>query len=239
MNKTNIEWTDFSWNPVTGCTKISAGCKNCYAEAMMKRIDKCRSFGNVQLHWDRVSQPVDRKKAAKIFVCSMADLFHDNVMFEFIDTVYYAMTKRPQHTFQILTKRPKRAIEYYNHLFGIARFGGFPFKNVWFGVSAETQWRADERIPLLLEIPAAVRFVSVEPQLNYIDLTRYLDRLDWVIVGGETGRYARPFDLNWARAIKEQCKEAGVPFFFKQTGGQPNLKDLDGVIYHSFPKVKE
>lgn len=232
MQQSNIEWTDFTWNPVTGCTKISAGCKNCYAASMTKRFEKeWGPFSKITEHADRLADPMKRNKAAKIFVCSMSDLFHEEVTSDFIDAVFGVMEVCPAHPFQVLTKRPERMKEYLLNY--------YTPKNVWLGVSAETQGRADERIPVLLEIPAAVRFVSVEPQLNYIDLTRYLDKLDWVIVGGETGRYARPFDLNWARALREQCQSAGVPFFFKQTGGNPNRKDLDGVIYHSYPKVME
>jgi protein gp37 len=232
MQPSNIEWTDFTWNPVT---KISAGCKNCYAASMTKRFEKeWGPFHKITPHVGRLSEPTRRKKGAKIFVCSMSDLFHENVPSDFIDVLFSIIDICPQHTFQILTKRAERMREYLSSKITLAK----PFKNVWLGVSAETQGRADERIPVLLEIPAAVRFVSVEPQLNYIDLTRYLEKLDWVIVGGETGRYARPFDLNWARALRGQCQGAGVPFFFKQTGGNPNRKDLDGVIYHSYPKVK-
>jgi protein gp37 len=234
MQRSAIEWTDFTWNAVTGCSKISQGCKNCYAATMTKRFEKqWGPFNKIQEHAERLADPAKRKKGVKIFVCSMSDLFHEEVTYVFIDQIYAVMRESPQHTFQVLTKRPKRMAEYYN------RFGGMtggPMKNLWVGVSAENQGRADERIPVLLEVPAAVRFVSVEPQLNYIDLTRYLDKLDWVIVGGETGRYARPFDLNWARDLREQCRAAGVPFFFKQTGGRPNLKTLDGMIYNEFPK---
>lgn len=236
MQPSNIDWTEFTWNPVTGCTKVSAGCKHCYAETMMRRFDKTRSFADVQMHWKRLGEPEKRKKETMIFVCSMSDLFHDGVTFKFLDHVYTIMSGCPQHTFQVLTKRPQRALEYYGSENNPAMLYGYPLKNVWFGVSAETQGRADERLPLLFEIPAAVRFVSVEPQLGYINLSRYLDKLDWVIVGGESGRGARPFDLNWARAIREQCHEAGVPFFFKQGGAPDNAKDLDGAIYHSYPK---
>jgi protein gp37 len=224
-----ISWTDYTWNPVTGCTKISPGCKNCYAASLTKRFEKeWGLFSKITEHKDRLDEPMKHRKPAKIFVCSMSDLFHKDISDSFLDEVFNVMADCKQHIFQILTKRSERMKEYLT--------GKEILANIWFGVSAENQGRADERIPLLLKVPARVRFISVEPQLQYIDLSRYLNQLDWVIVGGESGRGARGFDLNWARAIKEQCETANVPFFFKQTGGRPNIDTLDGVEYKNFPK---
>lgn len=268
MSKTKIEWTDKTWNPVTGCTKISEGCKNCYAETMANRLQKMDSpkYKNgfkVTCHPDTLGEPLKWKKGVKIFVCSMADLFHEDVPFEFIDKVFAVMALCPQHTFQILTKRPDRMREYMdlstdNRAESIGaglreltvgmRSGliDLPLPNVWLGVTAENQEQADKRIPILLQIPAVVRFVSIEPMVGAVDLTKYWDNvggmpparkigetntyvasLDWVILGGESGANARPMHPDWVRKVKGDCKEAGVPFFFKQWGEWKAFYDRD------------
>jgi len=240
MNKSSIEWTEVTWNPVTGCTKVSAGCKNCYAESIFKRFEKkWHKFGDVTCHEDRLQQPSKIKKPSKIFVNSMSDLFHKDVPFAFIDKVMKVIEDNPQHTFQILTKRPEIALEYFRSW--TIHFG-FP-ENIWLGVSVENQKSANRRIPILLDIPAKVRFLSCEPLLGEINLNfiepndgAVIDSLsgeinnyygdfvgsssaiDWVIVGGESGQNARPMHPHWVRSIRDQCQEAGVPFFFKQWG---------------------
>ncbi len=232
MNKTKIEWTDRTWNPVTGCTKVSQGCKNCYAERLYERFNGPHSFKKVLTHPERLQQPLKWKQPSKIFVNSMSDLFHEDVPFYFIDHVFMTMALCNQHIFQILTKRPERMIEYFsNHPAEILKPGFLPLKNVWLGVSVEDQATANERIPLLLQVPASIRFLSCEPLLGQIWLrsvieqnygkdiyTDYLTGINWVIVGGESGPKARPMHPDWARSIRDQCKEAGVPFFFKQWG---------------------
>ena len=255
---TKIAWTDESWNPVVGCTKISAGCKNCYAEKMACRLsameEKKTPFkprynrvvingewvGNTICREPALEIPLRWRKPRKIFVCSMGDLFHPSVPFEFIEKVFSVIDRCPQHTFQILTKRPKRMAEYIKGEwckedssmgFGAAVMENFP--NLWLGVTCENQKCADERIPILLQIPAAVRFVSIEPMLGAIQLNKihpldgqhwmrsvegHYKALDWVIVGGESGPGARPMHPDWVRSIRDQCQAAGVPFFFKQWG---------------------
>ena len=244
MSKTKIEWTDRVWNPVTGCTKVSQGCKNCYAETIAKRFWGDRLFSDVQCHPDRLSQPERWRKPAKVFVNSMSDLFHEQVSDHFIDHVFNIMAGC-DHTFQILTKRPERMMEYMTRISQVAKID-YAWPNVWLGVSVEDQATADERIPLLLQTPAAVRFVSCEPLLGPVDLNKKficpecggagfedsvycsfctgaqaispIYRLDWVICGGESGPHARPMHPDWASSLRDQCQAAGVPFFFKQWG---------------------
>ena len=236
---TKIEWTDETWNPVTGCCKVSAGCKHCYAEREWPRMTRLvpayagRAFSDVRCHEERLSQPLRWKKPRRIFVNSMSDLFHEDVPREFIWQVFEVMEKCPQHTFQILTKRAKRMRREVTNAFDMLCVGWLP--NVWIGVSVENQAAADERIPLLLDTPAAVRWISAEPLLGPVDLlaTPAGDilcrcagclsmtpdtRLDWVVVGGESGPNARPMHPAWARSLRDQCAAAGVPFLFKQWG---------------------
>ena len=222
MSNTKIEWATKVWNPVTGCSKVSAGCKSCYAETYAKRFWGKRKFTDVQCHEDKLDQPFHWKKPQRIFVNSMSDLFHESIPFTFIDSVFEIMGFAKQHIFIILTKRPKRMKEFYNwtHIFN--HFG--MMDNVWLGASVEDQKTADERIPLLLQTPAAVRFISAEPLLERIEffgLQPFINdpkfnKLDWVICGGESGKNARPVHPDWARSLRDQCKEANVPFFFKQ-----------------------
>jgi protein gp37 len=243
LGKTKIEWTEYSWNPVSGCTPISEGCQNCYAKRMANRLrGRCGYPADepfkVTLHKDRLEEPLRWKKPRRVFVCSMGDLFHEDVprwmRFEVMDIILQAK----QHTFLILTKRPANMKEFFEWYYSKAGRTIETIKNLWLGVTAENQQRADERIPILLQIPAAVRFVSVEPMLGPVDLSlsdgvdlsmsvgtglkpgkSYLiNSLDWVICGGETGPGARPMHPDWVRNLRNQCQEAGVPFFFKQWG---------------------
>lgn len=246
---TSIEWTDVTWNPVTGCDKVSAGCKNCYAEGVADRFfakqyapngdGSPRKFTDVRSHPDRLEQPLHWKKPRRVFVNSMSDLFHESVPEEFIRAVFTIMRQAQQHTFQVLTKRPERMLEIIgtwqkNGL--LLREGyGCVLPNVWLGVSVESQKFADERIPLLLQTPAAVRFLSVEPMLEEVDLQHFqehlpssfhfgwLEGIHWVICGGESGPGARMFRPEWATSLMKQCKAAEVPFFMKQMGSYPVL----------------
>lgn len=237
MSKSKIEWTDRTWNPVTGCTKVSQGCKNCYAERMYDRFHGHGSFKNVICHEDRLNQPLKWKEPSLVFVNSMSDLFHEDVPFEFIDSCFIVMAESKRHTFQILTKRPARLIEY---LKTSLLEENWPLSNVWLGVSVEDQKNAEERIPLLLQVPAAIRFLSCEPLLGPVNISSwfypkelvgmevrsydgdqqsYLKQdIHWVITGGESGPAARPMHPDWARFLRDQCAAAGVPFFFKQWG---------------------
>lgn len=235
MQASTIEWTDATWNPVTGCTKVSPGCKNCYAEAIAKRFWKGRKFTDVRCHPERLGQPLKWRNPRRVFVNSMSDLFHEEVPSYFVDDVVSVMKRAEQHVFQILTKRPSRMIEYFDST--NARTDGWPLPNVWLGVSIEDQEHANERIPLLFRTPAAVRFVSCEPLLGPINLEGICstptcfnalrpgyyvpEKLDWVIVGGESGPDARPCNVAWIRQIVEQCGVAEVPVFVKQLGSRP------------------
>jgi protein gp37 len=253
MGKTTIEWCTHVWNPVTGCTKVSPGCKNCYAERLSKRFGK--DFSKVELQPDRLDQPLHWRKPRRIFVNSMSDLFHEAVPEEFIDRVFGVMSLADRHTFQILTKRPERMRDWMSpdrlvevnrhHEETVLRSGkrqeiwdlnrrkdawspsvrNWPLPNVWLGVSVEDQKSADERIPLLLETPAAVRFVSYEPALGSVDFAEWLaastplrSGLGWIIAGGESGPNARPSHPDWFRSVRDQCVAAGVPYFFKRWG---------------------
>lgn len=307
-DRSSIEWTDATWNPVRGCSRVSEGCRNCYAENVAARFSgaglpyeglihpSTRAWnGKVRLVDDVLEQPLRWRRPRRIFVNSMSDLFHDNVPFDYVDRVMAVMALAERHTFQILTKRPARMLEYFRRLAAVAtdhrnkkgaptfdergvlnfrhmyrHFGHakplpdvWPLPNVWLGVSVENQDAADERIPLLLQVPACVRWLSCEPLLGPISFRwtpyahqasgqtpgDYLDqhgrvnhlealrKLNWVVVGGESGRAARPMHPEWARAIRSQCEEAEVPFFFKQWGeyvphAQSGL-DLNACYDHS------
>lgn len=211
---TLIAWTDETWNPTTGCHKVSPGCENCYAEALSLRFGRSQkpwtaknAPENVQLHPDRLRKPYTIKKPSRIFVNSMSDLFHPLIPDEFIAQVFAVMVDTPQHTYQILTKRPERA----------ATWPGPWTPNIWMGASVEDQRRADERIPHLLRCGATIKFLSCEPLLGPVDISAYAGRLDWVIVGGESGRGYRPMDHAWARGLRDQCIEASARYFFKQS----------------------
>ncbi|PVA66190.1 DUF5131 family protein [Mycobacteroides abscessus] len=248
-DKTGIEWADSTWNPITGCDKVSPGCDHCYAETFAERWRGTPGhyFENgfdVQLRPDKLDLPLRWTKPRRIFVNSMSDLFHDRVTDEFIARVFAVMALAPQHTFQVLTKRHGRMRSLLNSDRFIEQFQEawettpgpdgpeayappWPLPNVWLGVSAEDQKRADLRIPALLDTPAAVRFVSAEPLLGPINLHTdpieagspfWGSQLNWVIVGGESGPGARPMHPDWARSMRDQCVAAAVPFLFKQWG---------------------
>lgn len=273
-DKTGISWTTSTWNPLRGCSRVSEGCRNCYAETVAARFsgpgqpyegvaDKSRSgskwTGEVKLIEHMLDQPLRWNRQRRIFVNSMSDLFHESVPDEWVDQIFAIMAAAHWHQFQVLTKRPERMKKYFEDEHRVAqrwidasfkmvgsmpslkRVGWtwaqedmpWPLPNVWMGVSVENQETADKRIPLLLDTPAAVRFISAEPLLGPVDL-RHIDQdhdcyfnalsssigpnLDWVIVGGESGLGARPMHPDWARKLRDQCAEASVPYFFKQWG---------------------
>ncbi|MBN2138571.1 MAG: phage Gp37/Gp68 family protein [Sedimentisphaerales bacterium] len=231
-----IEWTESTWNPVTGCTKISPGCKNCYAERLAKRLKAMgqpnyRNGFRVTLHPHVLDIPLHWKKPRMIFVNSMSDLFHKKVPTDFIFKVFEVMSKAEHHRFQVLTKRSERLRELDNRL-------TWP-ENTWMGVTIET---ADylSRLDDLRQTHAAIKFVSFEPLLGPVpDID--LDGIDWVIVGGESGPRARPMQPDWATDIRDQCLDAGVPFFFKQWGGINKKKTgriLDNRIWNNMPKER-
>lgn len=276
--KTSIEWTDATWNPTRGCSRVSPGCVNCYAERIAARFSKgdaarikgtspfsgFATMKNGEPHWtgrvelisEKLEEPLHWKKPRRIFVNSMSDLFHESLPDEAIDQVFAVMALCPQHTFQVLTKRAKRMLAWFNSRRPegqlpnspaqriaeiIARKATepwhtqdepfpWPLPNIWLGVSVENQEYADERIPLLLQTPAAVRFVSYEPALGPVNFETYvcrdyrdgtpaeLPKLDWIIAGGEGGPGARPPHPQWFRDVRDACQAAGVAFFFKQWG---------------------
>lgn len=299
---TSIEWTDRTWNPVRGCSRVSEGCRNCYAETMAARFSApggpfagfanranggSKWTGRVELVPGKLAEPLSWRKPQRCFVNSMSDLFHEALPFEDIAAVFGVMAAAPHITFQILTKRPERMNEFFSWLPTIVALDGspqaaciilaeqqgagnrhslasriesaddlerWPLPNVQLGVSVENQGAAGARIPLLLECPAAVRFVSYEPALGPVDFTGlrsaghsgWIDALgkrehrgpacferdtgiDWLIVGGESGPGARPFDLAWARSTVEQCKAAGVPVFVKQLGARPFFRPDESI----------
>lgn len=284
-DRTTIEWTDATWNPIRGCTRVSEGCRNCYAEIMAARFSDPGQWGHgiarrvklpdggtdhrwtgkLELIETRLDQPLRWRAPRRIFVNSTSDLFHEAALDEWIDRVFAVMALAPQHTFQVLTKRPERMREYLAANPGIRirtempRIAGplpviemdWPLPNVWLGTSVEDQASADARIPHLLATPAAVRFVSAEPLLGPVDLDEIAiprpdlrasviwsalrgwggapAKLDWVIVGGESGPGARPMRPDWARSLRDQCVAAGVPFFFKQWGEWGHALHMPGV----------
>ncbi len=276
-----IEWTDATWNPITGCTLVSDGCRNCYAaelaatrlkhhpsrEGLARRNANgvAKFTGEVRFNAQWLDQPLRWQKPRRVFVCAHGDLFHESVPDDWIDQVFAVMALCPQHTFQVLTKRPERMREYMNSLEGRSdelvdlasgldwnralgsslievteanedRFEGwlarFPLPNVWLGVSVEDQATAEARIPDLLQTPAAVRWLSCEPLLGPVDLKGWTSpgwvgdirraqpaaSINWVVVGGESGKAARPMHPDWVRAIRDKCSETGTLFFFKQWG---------------------
>lgn len=230
--QSKIEWTEQTWNPTVGCTKISPGCKNCYAETMAKRLQAMGMHGyengfRLTLMPERLAEPLERRKPTIYFVNSMSDLFHEKVPFAYIRQVFDVMSRAPQHTFQVLTKRAERMAEFCR---GIE----VP-PNIWLGVSVENRQHGIPRIAVLREVDAFIRFLSVEPlleNLGKIDLRG----IQWVIVGGESGARARPMRPEWVDGIKRQCDQAGVAFFFKQWGawgadGEKRSKKANGRKY--------
>jgi len=244
---TKIEWADATWNPITGCTPISEGCQNCYAKRMANRL--AGRFGypaddpfRVTLHPDRLEEPMHWRKPRRIFVCSMSDLFHPDVPDRFIQRVFNVMTHpfssaAYHHTFMLLTKRPERILTGHAE-----RFAEWP--HIWLGVTIESAKHVD-RASILRQIPASVRFISVEPMLSALpnmDMTG----IHWVICGGETGPGARPMRAHWARDLRDQCQLAGVPFFFKRWGSYYNgdalhpeqERILDGREWNEYPQCE-
>jgi protein gp37 len=309
MGKTSIEWATDTWSPITGCTPVSAGCKNCYAKRMAKRLaGRCgypeapHEF-RVTVHDDKMDEPLRWRKPRRVFVCSMGDLFHENVNGTTIRRAWATMALCPQHRFLVLTKRPRSMCYEMNALRGLADSENWtlsqlcrPLPNVWLGVTAENQEMADERIPVLLSIPAAGHFVSYEPALGPVDFgpwlqpywnaqelsrrngrwgtcgdcprdgegnvyperCKYTSRydhqlptgvwLDWTIAGAETGPGARPSHPDWFRQVRDDCREAGVPFLFKSWGGPQREgwviggqlyagRLLDGVLHDEYPEM--
>lgn len=230
--KTKIEWTEATWNPTTGCTKVSEGCRNCYAEKMAKRLQamgtkRYRNGFQLTLHPDLIDLPLRWKKPRKIFVNSMSDLFHQEVPDDFIRQVFRTMNQASHHIFQVLTKRPERVAAMAH------RLNWTP--NIWMGTSVENM-RVIERVAHLRQVPARVRFLSCEPLLGPLQLN--LDGIHWVIVGGESGPGARPLDGDWVREIRDQCIKKRVAFFFKQWGGVRKDKTgrmLDGRTWDEMP----
>jgi len=271
MTKSKIEWTDEVWNPVTGCTKVSQGCKHCYAETIANRFwatqyppnedGSPRKFTDVRLHPERLEDPLKWKKPRRVFVNSMSDLFHESVPGDYIRQVLWTIQRCGWHTFMVLTKRPKRMMRWFSY---DPEMPVLP--NMWLGVSVEDQKTANARIPILLQTPAAVRFVSYEPALGPVDFASIngalsswfrngdIDvvdegRLHWIIMGGESGPGARPMHPDWARSVRDQCQATGVSFFFKQWGGPTKIKIvvdsklvvhrmLDGREWNEFPEAK-
>lgn len=213
MSQSKIEWTEATWNPSTGCNKVSAGCKNCYAETMARRLQAMRAPGyengfEFTIMPSRLSIPLKTKKPTKYFVNSMSDLFHEDMPFEFLDRVFDVIRETPRHTYQILTKREDRLVEY----FGKSKVPD----NVWLGVSVENK-KTKHRIDALRKVNAKIRFLSLEPLLEGLGKLN-LKNIHWVIVGGESGPKARPMKQDWAVKIQEQCDDQNVSFFFKQWG---------------------
>jgi len=243
MKKSKIEWTEETWNPTTGCTKVSAGCKNCYAEVMANRLKAMGTPGyengfEFTLMPERLEQPLKKKKATKYFVNSMSDLFHEKMPKVFLDKILGVINLTPQHIYQILTKREDAMFEYFNKK-------QIP-ENIWLGVSVEDKKNGVPRIDKLRNINASIKFLSVEPLLEdigQIDLTG----IDWVIVGGESGAKARPMKKEWALSVKKQCEEQNVAFFFKQWGTwgadgvkrskKSNGRILEGKVWSEYPEL--
>ena len=310
MNKTNISWTKYTWNPITGCTPISDGCKNCYAKIVHERFNDTL-FNEIMMHPDRLIEPIKTRKPTLVFVGSMTDIFHEDIPTEWIDEVFHSMMRSIHVTFQILTKRPQRMKEYIDGLLedGIIRIAstpmeprltasevGFvrkwektflwhgrcfddiasefiygkhgvdikhPFHNIWFGVTAENQKQADIRIPILLDTKVTNRFLSIEPLIDEVDISKYLDekqlldtyfyenevqktkqaifnKIDWVIVGGETGAKSRTRNMQpiWVDKIFNDCKRNETKFFFKQWGNSKPKNDdkYEFEYYQNIPK---
>lgn len=242
--KSQIEWTEQTWNPTTGCTKTSPGCKHCYAEVMSARLHamKARGYENgfqLTLMPERLDQPLKRKKPTVYFVNSMSDLFHEDIPDSYLDDVFSVIEKTPQHTYQILTKRAERLPDYFNQR-------RCP-TNVWLGVSVEDRKFGVPRIDQLKRVNASIRFLSIEPLLEDIG-TIDLNGIHWVIVGGESGPKARPMKPEWVENIKTQADKTGVAFFFKQWGGwgadgvkrhkKANGREFSGKIWDQMPELR-
>jgi len=234
-----IEWTDATWNPVTGCTKISAGCDHCYAERFSERFRGTPSHPfesgfDLTLRPERLDQPLRWRQPRMIFVNSMSDLFHKEIPHEFIARIFDTMERANWHTYQVLTKRSSLMRNFLRHRYGSARSPA----HMWFGVSIEDGTKLS-RLRHLQETPAGVRFLSIEPLIGPVGQVD-LRGIDWVIVGGESGPQARPMRHEWVRTIRDQCEAADVAFFFKQWGGlrpKSGGRKLDGREWNQFPRV--
>jgi len=241
--KHRIEWTEQTWNPSAGCTKVSSGCKNCYAEKMAIRLQAIGMEGyengfDFSIVPSRLNVPLKRKKATKYFVGSMSDIFHENMPEDYLDEIFEVITNTPQHTYQILTKRADRMLQYLSHR-------DIP-KNIWLGVTVDNRKEGLPRIDKLRNLQASVKFPSVEPLLKDLGVMN-LKNIDWVIVGGESGNRARQMDKEWVVNIKKQCEVEDIPFFFKQWGtwGEDKIKrnkklngkELDGIVWQQYPDI--
>lgn len=240
-----IEWTEKTWNPTAGCTKISSGCKNCYAETMAIRLKAMGVKGyengfKFNIVPSRLNDPFKRKKPTIFFVNSMSDIFHKDMPEEYLNKIFKVIEETPQHTYQILTKRADRMYEYLIHR-------EIP-KNIWLGVTVDNKNEGVPRIDKLRQLKASVLFLSVEPLLEDLGAIN-LQNIDWVIVGGESGNKARPMKKEWVLNIKQQCEKENIAFFFKQWGTwgadkvkrnkKLNGKEIDGKIFHQYPEIVE
>jgi protein gp37 len=234
MAQSSIEWTEMTWNPTTGCSKLTAGCKFCYAEIMSRRlhamgIEKYKNNFKITLHPESLNIPYTWKKPKIVFVNSMSDLFHKDVPLEYVQRVFKVMNETPQHTYQVLTKRGDVLMKYSEYLNWTA--------NIWMGVSVEDT-KVIDRIDYLRKCGAKIKFLSLEPLLSALPNLN-LKKIDWVIVGGESGPKSRPMLKQWVIDIKQQCKKAKVAFFFKQWGGvrkSTTGRELNGRTYNEMPK---
>ena len=257
-DRSAIEWTDATWNPTTGCTRVSAGCDNCYAEQLSRRLlsrtyrarlpvvntgANRRDPFAVRVWPERLRVPASWKEPRRVFVNSMSDLFHRDVPEDFARECFRVMLEVDRHVYQVLTKRPARAARFFGRNADLFP-DGVP-SHVWIGTSVEDQ-SVDYRVRHLLTVPAAVRFLSCEPLIGPLDLSGFMigkagcDGLHWVIVGGESGIGARPMEMGWARVVRDQCRGARVPFFFKQWGGRtPKAggRELDGATWDEYPET--
>lgn len=237
MATSSIEWTEMTWNPTTGCTKVSAGCRFCYAEVMTKRLkgmgqEKYKDGFEVRIHPSALKVPYTWKTPKLVFVNSMSDLFHEDVPFDFIKDVFEVMNDNPQHVFQVLTKRAERLFELHKKLHWT--------HNIWMGVSVENK-KVTSRIDLLRKTKAKVKFLSLEPLIGPL-VNLNLKKIDWVIVGGESGHRPRIMEPDWVLDIQEQCKKSNVAFFFKQWGGKNKKASgrlLNGRTYDEMPEIIE
>ena len=233
MAQSSIEWTEMTWNPTTGCTKVSSGCKFCYAEIMSKRlqamgIEKYKDAFKIRVHEDQLSLPYTWKSSKVVFVNSMSDLFHHDIPVDFIKKVFKVMNENPNHVFQVLTKRADRLLELHKELKWT--------HNIWMGVSVENELFIN-RINFLRKTDAKVKFLSCEPLIGPLTSLN-LKKIDWVIVGGERGHKSRPMDVDWVLNIQEQCAKSNVAFFFTQWGGRnkkANGRLLNGRTYDEMP----
>jgi len=236
MAQSSIEWTEMTWNPTTGCSKVSQGCKHCYAEIMSNRlqamgVEKYRDAFEVREHPEALKIPYTWKKSKIVFVNSMSDLFHEKVSLEFIKRVFKVMNENPQHVFQVLTKRHERLLDVHNELKWT--------HNIWMGVSVEDQ-KVEHRIDYLRNTKSRTKFLSLEPLIGPLP-NMNLEGIDWVIVGGESGHNPRPMNPDWVLDIQEQCERVDVAFFFKQWGGRNKKKNgriLNGRTYDEMPEIE-